>query len=207
MATVPSSKAVLTEEDKGLWTVPNAITTIRGTVAIFFILPLLFEALATPAKAPAWLVIYSIVILFDFVDGFVARRYSMRSKFGKMLDPAVDKAVMFTSFFYLYRAISPRIGVWWLLAVSGILLFRFAEDVFSTSLYIQDWLKGCVKGANSHGKRKVGADFFAFVGGYFLLLQAGPDGSTNASAMALCLGCGVASCLAWTSLHQKLTER
>ncbi len=84
------------------------------------------------------LIVITIVILFDIVDGALARETGQVTKHGKVLDPLVDKFITYSTLILFWPAID-RIGF----------LILFALDITSTLL------RGAqVKGANQFGKKK-----------------------------------------------------
>lgn len=86
----PNNEGTAAEEavSNRILTVPNLISTVRlCLVPVFFVLLLDgHDELATA--------VFAIAALSDFVDGQVARRTHSVSKLGKLLDPAVDTALM-----------------------------------------------------------------------------------------------------------------
>lgn len=78
--------AVLTREEILTW--PNAITFAR-LLCIPVFLWLLFAR--DNRAAAAWLLAF--LGSTDWVDGWVARRFDQTSEFGKLFDPAVDRAM------------------------------------------------------------------------------------------------------------------
>jgi len=50
---------------------------------------------STPKNYSLLIVVYFFSILFDFLDGYTARRYAMETDLGKILDPVADKLLMF----------------------------------------------------------------------------------------------------------------
>jgi len=84
------------------------------------------------------LVVITIVILFDIVDGALARETGQVTKHGKVLDPLVDKFITYSTLILFWPAID-RTGFFIL----------FALDITSTFLR-----KAQVKGANQFGKKK-----------------------------------------------------
>ena len=80
----------------------------------------------------------TVVILFDIVDGVLARETGQVSTHGKILDPAVDKLITYSTLILFWDAID-HLG----------LLILFALDIAST------FLRGAqAQGANEFGKKK-----------------------------------------------------
>ena len=72
--------------------VPNALSILR----MMLIPPIFILILHSTPKNYCWLiVVYFFSILFDFLDGYIARRFSMETAFGRILDPVADKLLMF----------------------------------------------------------------------------------------------------------------
>ena len=72
-------------------TVANAITVCRIALTLVFL-----GLFISRANRILCLVIYAVAALTDFVDGQVARRTQTVTWFGKLLDPAVDRFLLFT---------------------------------------------------------------------------------------------------------------
>lgn len=71
-----------------IYTIPNILTMTRIATT-----PFIGYFLATGQSTPAIsLFVYSCVT--DFVDGFIARRFNLKSVLGSILDPAADKFLM-----------------------------------------------------------------------------------------------------------------
>ena len=84
------------------------------------------------------LVVITIVIIFDIVDGALARETGQVTDHGKVLDPLVDKFITYSTLLLFWSAID-RVGF----------LILFVLDIASTLL------RGAqVKGANPFGKYK-----------------------------------------------------
>ncbi|AJE49009.1 CDP-diacylglycerol--glycerol-3-phosphate 3-phosphatidyltransferase [Celeribacter indicus] len=77
------------------WNLPNLLTVFRllcapGVALVFLILP-------RPAADWAALILFVAASLTDYVDGYLARKWDQMSKFGAMLDPIADKAMVVTA--------------------------------------------------------------------------------------------------------------
>ena len=84
------------------------------------------------------LLLVTTVILFDIVDGALARETGQVSQHGKVLDPAVDKLITYSTLILFLSAINHT-----------ALAILFALDIAST------FLRGAeVQGANQFGKNK-----------------------------------------------------
>ncbi len=72
--------------------VPNTLSILR----MIFIAPIFILILYSTPRNYSWLIfVYFFSILFDFLDGYIARRFSMETAFGRILDPVADKLLMF----------------------------------------------------------------------------------------------------------------
>ncbi|NPV04988.1 MAG: CDP-diacylglycerol--glycerol-3-phosphate 3-phosphatidyltransferase [Syntrophaceae bacterium] len=73
---------------------PNAITVLR-----IGILPVLFLVLLEPGEGMslAIAILFILAALTDLLDGYVARRYNIVTRIGKLLDPIADKIIMSTA--------------------------------------------------------------------------------------------------------------
>jgi cardiolipin synthase (CMP-forming) len=90
---------------------PNALTGLRLAAAPATAALLLFDH-----YWPA-LVVFAFAGLSDLLDGFLAKRYGVTSRFGRYLDPAADKALMFACFLVL--AFQHIVPVWLAATVIG----------------------------------------------------------------------------------------
>ncbi len=72
--------------------VPNSLSIMR----MVLIVPIFLLILNSSPKNYIFLIIvYFFSILFDFFDGYIARRFSMETDLGRILDPVADKMLMF----------------------------------------------------------------------------------------------------------------
>lgn len=84
--------------------IPNIITVIR----LLGIIPLTLSIFHYGICSIWQFIVFILIILTDFLDGFIARKYNMVTKFGKLVDPIVDKAlVILITFALLAREIIP----------------------------------------------------------------------------------------------------
>ena len=108
------------------WNVPNVLTTFR-----LVLVPLLgWMLLAHPDEA--WwrlgtAVLFTVAILTDAVDGHLARKHDIITRFGKLADPIADKAL--TGMAFVGLSIIGELW-WWVTIVIlvrewGITLLRF----------------------------------------------------------------------------------
>ena len=82
--------------------VPNILTMARLVLALVILGMLLYiptyqkhETAAVVSCYIDWLfVLFLVACLTDAIDGKIARSYNVASKFGRMLDPLVDKVLV-----------------------------------------------------------------------------------------------------------------
>lgn len=81
-------------EKKETLNLPNTITLLRIGV-----IPVLFLILLSPGRALSLFiaVLFILAALTDLVDGYIARRYGIVTKMGKLLDPVADKIIVNTA--------------------------------------------------------------------------------------------------------------
>ena len=108
------------QEDSGIWTLPNIISVIRlAGVPVF-----LWLVIATDHN----LLVLGVLMVSgvtDWLDGYLARRLNQYSRFGEILDPVADRLYILAVVIGLwYRDIIP----WW------IALALPARDIFSWCL-------------------------------------------------------------------------
>lgn len=68
--------------------IPNAITIVRA-----LLVPVVAFALVARQYELA-LVLFLACAIGDFIDGWIARRFDLRTRFGAIADPLADKAIM-----------------------------------------------------------------------------------------------------------------
>lgn len=110
-----------------LWTVPNAISALR-----LLCIPVIWWSIQRPGSGMLGVVVFSLVVATDWVDGFIARRFNQVSEVGKILDPLADLLVIATGLIALcVREAFP----WW--AAALILVRDAAILAAGISLYLR----------------------------------------------------------------------
>ena len=79
---------------------PNKITLLRMILVPIFIV---FMALPSDFVWPSFVAlgIYLVAAITDFVDGVIARKHGLVTKFGKIMDPLADKLIVSAGFIML----------------------------------------------------------------------------------------------------------
>ncbi len=94
---------------KGPWTLPNFITLLRLAALPFFLVAI------SDGRFGIALAIFVAAGLSDGIDGFLARRFDMRSAIGAFLDPIADKLMLMSSYLFLAIPSYPaevKVPVW-----------------------------------------------------------------------------------------------
>ena len=94
---------------RGPWTLPNFITLVRLAALPFFLLCI------SDGRFGLALGIFVAAGLSDGVDGFLARRFDMKSALGAYLDPIADKLLLMSSYLFLAIPSYPalvKVPVW-----------------------------------------------------------------------------------------------
>jgi len=94
---------------KGPWTLPNFITLVRLAALPFFLVSI------ANGRFDIALAIFVAAGVSDFVDGYLARRFDMKSALGAYLDPIADKLLLMSSYLFLAIPSYParvKVPVW-----------------------------------------------------------------------------------------------
>lgn len=75
--------------DRGVWTIPNAISLARLAGIPVFLWLLLGEDRPLAAG-----ILFAVLGATDWVDGYIARRFDQGSEVGKILDPVSDRVML-----------------------------------------------------------------------------------------------------------------
>jgi CDP-diacylglycerol---glycerol-3-phosphate 3-phosphatidyltransferase len=111
--------------------VPNSLTLLR-----IVLVPVLVVVLLTEFEGKEWygLGLFLLAALTDFLDGFLARRWKLVTRLGKLLDPAADKILTAAAFISLVEL---DVAASWMVtviiarefAVSALRAFAAGEQV------------------------------------------------------------------------------
>lgn len=94
---------------RGPWTLPNFITLLRLAALPFFLYAISIGRIGIA------LVLFVAAGISDGIDGYLARRFDMRSALGAYLDPIADKLLLMSSYLFLSIPSFPepvKIPVW-----------------------------------------------------------------------------------------------
>lgn len=108
------------------WTIPNILTVLRLLAAPG--VAVMFLYFHRPWADWFALILFVSAAVTDYFDGYLARLWKQESKFGTMLDPIADKAMVVIAIMVLtgYSGMNP-----WLILPATVILFR---EVFVSGL-------------------------------------------------------------------------
>jgi CDP-diacylglycerol--glycerol-3-phosphate 3-phosphatidyltransferase len=150
---------------------PNLITLSRFALAIvlFYLIDIGHHWLAST-------VLFVIAAATDFLDGYIARRYGLVTKVGRILDPFVDKVIIGGAFLFLAMHRDSGVNAWMVFTVIG-------REMFVTSLRSVLESEGKDFSATMSGKLKMVVQCAA-VAGSLLYLESG-QGSGSKETFAV----------------------
>jgi CDP-diacylglycerol--glycerol-3-phosphate 3-phosphatidyltransferase len=101
------------------WNIPNTLTVLRLIAAPC--VPLMFLYFHRPWADWFALTLFIGAAVTDWFDGYLARLWKQESKFGTMLDPIADKAMVVIALLIItgYSGMNP-----WLILPATVILFR-----------------------------------------------------------------------------------
>jgi CDP-diacylglycerol--glycerol-3-phosphate 3-phosphatidyltransferase len=147
--------------------IPNILTLGRLALAVVFLLMLLYSP-HVPGKAlflDMAFIIFVVAGLSDIVDGMVARRFGVTTKFGRMVDPLADKILVCGAFICFAVIGEPKLFGWpsavlfvihW--TVVAVLILR---EAYVTVLRHRAEARGINFAATASGKIKMFVQVFA----------------------------------------------
>lgn len=108
------------------WTLPNILTVLRLFAAPGVVVMFLY--FTRPWADWFALLLFVSAAVTDFLDGYIARAWKQESKFGAMLDPIADKAMVVIALLIItgYAGMDP-----WILLPATVIIFR---EVFVSGL-------------------------------------------------------------------------
>lgn len=95
-----------------IWTVPNVLSLIRLLGVPVF----LYWTLVTEQDGRAILLLMAAGVT-DYLDGYIARRFSSFTRLGQLLDPLADRLYIFATLLALVAR--DGLPIWWALALIG----------------------------------------------------------------------------------------
>jgi cardiolipin synthase len=109
-----------------VWTIPNTLTVLRLLAAPG--VAVMFLYFSRPWADFLALTLFVGAAITDWFDGYLARLWKQESRFGAMLDPIADKAMVVIAIMVItgYNGMNP-----WLILPATIILFR---EVFVSGL-------------------------------------------------------------------------
>jgi CDP-diacylglycerol--glycerol-3-phosphate 3-phosphatidyltransferase len=81
---------------ENVWNIPNALTFVR-IIATFILIYLVF----IKANVISIVVVFVVGAITDFMDGQIARRFNMKTEFGRKFDMVADRFLLIGFFFAL----------------------------------------------------------------------------------------------------------
>lgn len=126
---------------------PNIITLSR-VVVLCLLVWLAFESWTGAATLAFFCILYGAIS--DFVDGYLARKYSVVSNFGKIMDALVDKVMVLGSLVLLIL-VGLLYPLWLVLPLVVLIAVR---ELGITWMRLVAARKGVVLAAEKSGKRK-----------------------------------------------------
>jgi len=154
-----------------LFNIPNKVTAARFllSIVVFVLIPLNYYLAA--------LIIFSVAVMTDWVDGYWARRLGQVTKLGRILDPLVDKIIICGTFIVLAIKPDSGIAVW----VATVVLCR---ELLVTALRSFIEQRGGDFSANMAGKLKMVLQCAAIIAS-LIVLTYGRDESPTGMIWAL----------------------
>ena len=122
--------------------VPNILTFMRLLMAFAFV-PLFFYEQHNNPDGNLPLILYTVASVTDIIDGYIARKYSAVSNFGKIFDPLADKLLQFLVSVSI-AFVEPMFAI--------IPIFLFVREIMMMIGAILLYKKNVVLSSNLYGK-------------------------------------------------------
>lgn len=117
-----SSAARVPSEGGSPLNLPNIITLSRLLLSL-----VLFAMIGAGEMWIASAAVFVVAVSTDYFDGYIARKYGLITKVGRILDPFVDKVIVIGAFVFLLAVPASGVTEWMTMAVIG-------REMFVTSL-------------------------------------------------------------------------
>ena len=147
---------------------PNKLTSARLVLTIVFVAVL---AIPMAHKFSIAMVLFWIASFTDFLDGHYARKYSLVTTFGKLMDPLADKILMCSAFVVLCEV--GLIPAWIVVVIVG-------REFLVTGIRLVATSQGAVLAADNLGKLKTVFQISTVI--YLLLYKASEEPAFSAFA-------------------------
>lgn len=141
---------------------PNQLTVARLGLTGLFVLLLSVERI--PHGKTLALLTFGIAAFTDFLDGYLARKHSLITNFGKLMDPLADKILMASGFVMLVGL--NLIEAWMVVAI-------LSREFLVTGLRLLATAQGKVLAAENLGKHKTAWQIITLL--YFLAYLASAE--------------------------------
>jgi len=110
-----NAKTMDNKPEKGIIRhIPNALTVGRLFLTLIFLGMILYAPKLEQDKPAAFLmgafILFVVAGLTDIVDGYLARKYEVTSRFGRTVDPLADKILVCGTFFCFAMVAQPRLA-------------------------------------------------------------------------------------------------
>ncbi|MBX3364087.1 MAG: CDP-diacylglycerol--glycerol-3-phosphate 3-phosphatidyltransferase [Phycisphaeraceae bacterium] len=108
-------------------TLPNALTIARlGLAAVFFVILSIDHVVDRPVWLVTAAVVFVVAATTDALDGYLARRWHVVSRFGRIADPFADKVLVLGAFVMLAGSSfsgphthAPQVEAWMAVVILG----------------------------------------------------------------------------------------
>jgi len=140
--------------------IPNILTILRIIIVPPFILFLFGKGVYSGIIA---LSLFIIASLSDYFDGFIARKYDLKSSFGEFLDPLADKILVGSAFISFTLMPDFYIPIW----LVAVILFR---EILVTILRIIAINRGKPVKTKFSGKIKTAFQMFTIISIILLII-------------------------------------
>lgn len=166
--------------------IPNKVTVSRLFLAIVYFFLLHLAGLdERPERFDrvifyAGMAVFIVAALTDALDGYLARKYNIVTKFGRIADPFVDKVLICGSFIFFvsWPSLKPFISSWMVV----VIIFR---EFLLHGLRTIAESKGVSFGSNIWGKQKTMIQCITIIWALFYLVYLRDTSGASWSAIIL----------------------